>query len=311
MNKPKLIQYANLLLFSQYSDLAEAERALILEKFRQATMSWNQIATCQPGDDSEFGKEEQKSHLIVVTDACLPHLASGESPIAARVLINYELPTKKVVSGEIIGVFDKHFSHIRSLCHYVTRQLKRDGDKVAKATGIITIKNKKEKEKATRIGLNIGWTMTGAMIPEDDLVHLNCFAKKNLPGGYSDSIIVSSDLQLGRGNIFKAHGNLFGGRSLKCCENLDLSELKKIYMRRLCQFYSYPVDEVSTLSGFIDCAIFYISFIQISFVRTLKRFGTLELASHVSCHVGVNRPKGVKLVATLITRGGYQPAARP
>ncbi|GMP31512.1 hypothetical protein CsSME_00005690 [Camellia sinensis var. sinensis] len=39
--------------------------------------------------------------------------------------------------------------------------------------------------------------------------------------------------------------------------------------------------------------------------------GTLELASHVSCHVGVNRPKGVKLVATLITRGGYQPAARP
>lgn len=84
------------MLFSQYSDLAEAERALILEKFRQATMRWNQIASCLSGDDNEIEKEE-KSHLIVVTDTCLPVLASGEPPIAARVLINYELPTKKVL----------------------------------------------------------------------------------------------------------------------------------------------------------------------------------------------------------------------
>ncbi|PSS21290.1 ATP-dependent RNA helicase like [Actinidia chinensis var. chinensis] len=80
---------------SLYSDLAEAERALILEKFRQATMRWNQIASLQSGDDSEIEKEEQKSHLIVISDACLPLLASGESPVAARVLINYELPAKK------------------------------------------------------------------------------------------------------------------------------------------------------------------------------------------------------------------------
>uniref|UniRef100_A0A2N9H906 Helicase C-terminal domain-containing protein n=1 Tax=Fagus sylvatica TaxID=28930 RepID=A0A2N9H906_FAGSY len=79
----------------QYSDLAEAERALVLEKFRQATMNWNQNVITQPGDDSEIGKDEQKSHMVVVTDACLPFLASGESPIFARVLINYELPTKK------------------------------------------------------------------------------------------------------------------------------------------------------------------------------------------------------------------------
>lgn len=84
-----------LLPFSQYSDLAEAERASILEKFRQATTRWNQIASCLSGDDNEIEKEE-KSHLVVVTDACLPLLASGESPIAARVLINYELPAKKV-----------------------------------------------------------------------------------------------------------------------------------------------------------------------------------------------------------------------
>ncbi|KAK1557330.1 hypothetical protein Q3G72_022641 [Acer saccharum] len=33
--------------------------------------------------------------MIVVTDACLPVLASRESPISARVLINYVLPMKK------------------------------------------------------------------------------------------------------------------------------------------------------------------------------------------------------------------------
>jgi translation initiation factor 4A len=94
--------FANIacILFSicQYSDLAEAERALVFEKFRQATMNWNQNVSAQSGDDSEIGKDEQKSHMIVVTDVCLPLVASGELPISARVLINYELPTKKVQS---------------------------------------------------------------------------------------------------------------------------------------------------------------------------------------------------------------------
>lgn len=89
------IAYTSLCI-CQYSDLAEAERALILEKFRQATMRWNQNVTAQSGDDSEIAQEEQKSHMIVVTDACLPLLASGESQVSARVLINYELPMKKV-----------------------------------------------------------------------------------------------------------------------------------------------------------------------------------------------------------------------
>ncbi|GKU98969.1 hypothetical protein SLEP1_g11899 [Rubroshorea leprosula] len=85
-------------LTSLYSDQAEAERALILEKFQQATLSWNQEVTAQPGDGNEMGKDvqdEKKSCMIVVTDACLPLLSSGESPISARVLINYELPIKK------------------------------------------------------------------------------------------------------------------------------------------------------------------------------------------------------------------------
>ncbi|KAM7516544.1 hypothetical protein LguiA_006127 [Lonicera macranthoides] len=80
---------------SLYSDLTEAERALIFDKYRKATMKWNQNTTVQSGDDAETGNEEQKSHLIIVTDACLPLLSSGEPPIGARVLINYELPTKK------------------------------------------------------------------------------------------------------------------------------------------------------------------------------------------------------------------------
>ncbi|RZC48429.1 hypothetical protein C5167_016858 [Papaver somniferum] len=81
-----------------YSDLAEDERALILEKFRQGTSDWNRNITAHPGDDSENGNQDLKSSMIVVTDACLPLVASGESPISARLLINYELPTKKAAT---------------------------------------------------------------------------------------------------------------------------------------------------------------------------------------------------------------------
>nr|XP_016501502.1 PREDICTED: eukaryotic initiation factor 4A-I-like isoform X2 [Nicotiana tabacum] len=76
-------------------DLAEVERARVLSRFRQATMRWNKQATTEHGDAGETEKEEEKSNLIVVTDACLPLVNSGESPVNARVLINYELPTKK------------------------------------------------------------------------------------------------------------------------------------------------------------------------------------------------------------------------
>ncbi|XXG86650.1 hypothetical protein AAC387_Pa11g1506 [Persea americana] len=81
-------------LASLYSDLAEAERILILEKFRRATSEWNQNIE-HLEDGCENGDQGQKSFMIVVTDACLPVVASGEAPIAAHILINYELPTKK------------------------------------------------------------------------------------------------------------------------------------------------------------------------------------------------------------------------
>ncbi|XP_059293656.1 uncharacterized protein LOC132046868 isoform X2 [Lycium ferocissimum] len=97
-----------------YSDLAEAERATVLARFRQATMRWNKQATAEHGHAGETEKEEEKSHLVVVTDACLPLVNSGESPINARVLINYELPTKKVHSYLCIRreMLDKHIKKV-------------------------------------------------------------------------------------------------------------------------------------------------------------------------------------------------------
>ncbi|XP_022859392.1 eukaryotic initiation factor 4A-I isoform X1 [Olea europaea var. sylvestris] len=79
---------------SLYSDLSEAERVRILDNFRQATGRWNRMGRDEVNGETEK-EEEQKSHLVVVTDACLPLVGSGESPISARVLVNYELPTKK------------------------------------------------------------------------------------------------------------------------------------------------------------------------------------------------------------------------
>ncbi|XP_062201492.1 uncharacterized protein LOC133904020 [Phragmites australis] len=79
-----------------YSDQAEAERASILEKFRQATTQWNQATKAT--DIAESSKPESmgsKLCIIVATDACLPLAAMAEAPLMARVLINYELPTKK------------------------------------------------------------------------------------------------------------------------------------------------------------------------------------------------------------------------
>ncbi|XP_021853980.1 ATP-dependent RNA helicase FAL1 isoform X1 [Spinacia oleracea] len=85
-------------LSSLYSDLAESDRSQILESFRNAIIKWNHNAaeSINGGGNGEEPEEEPKSHMVVVTDACLP-IASGESPLPARVLINYELPAKKEI----------------------------------------------------------------------------------------------------------------------------------------------------------------------------------------------------------------------
>ncbi|CAD5196148.1 unnamed protein product [Musa acuminata subsp. malaccensis] len=87
--------WAPISLPMQYSDLAENERAMVLEKFRHCSAQWNQNTSLFPEDDLESSTEARKSCMIVVTDACLPLVTAGEAPLLARVLINYELPTKK------------------------------------------------------------------------------------------------------------------------------------------------------------------------------------------------------------------------
>lgn len=79
----------------QYSDLAESERTKVLEKFRQLTAECNQTFD-DLSEGIEGGQEESKCHVLVLTDICLPLVNSGELPLAARVLINWELPAKKV-----------------------------------------------------------------------------------------------------------------------------------------------------------------------------------------------------------------------
>ncbi|KAF8720734.1 hypothetical protein HU200_023639 [Digitaria exilis] len=79
-----------------YSDQAEAERASILEKFRQETILWNQTTKATAiAESSTTESMGTKLTIIVATDACLPLAAMAEAPLLARVLMNYELPAKK------------------------------------------------------------------------------------------------------------------------------------------------------------------------------------------------------------------------
>ncbi|PIN10098.1 RNA helicase [Handroanthus impetiginosus] len=80
---------------SLYSDISEADRAHILDNFRQVTMRWNRLGREEEVDVEAEKEEERKSHVIVITDACLPLIGSVELPLSARILINYELPMKK------------------------------------------------------------------------------------------------------------------------------------------------------------------------------------------------------------------------
>ncbi|XP_057768988.1 uncharacterized protein LOC130989010 isoform X6 [Salvia miltiorrhiza] len=84
--------------YVSYSDLSEVDRAEVLDKFRQATMTWNRLGR---GEEAEReADQEQKSHIVVVTDACLPLPGTVEVPLCACMLINYGLPTKKVLGEQ-------------------------------------------------------------------------------------------------------------------------------------------------------------------------------------------------------------------
>ncbi|XP_066342404.1 uncharacterized protein [Miscanthus floridulus] len=77
-------------------DQAEAERASVLEMFRQETIQWNQTTKATNiAESSRLESTGSKLSIVVATDACLPQATMAEAPLMARVLINYELPTKK------------------------------------------------------------------------------------------------------------------------------------------------------------------------------------------------------------------------
>ncbi|KAJ3673689.1 hypothetical protein LUZ60_005681 [Juncus effusus] len=78
-----------------YSEQAEMERATVLEKFRMTTIQWNQAQNYNASNNIETENLHRKACLVVSTDSCLPSQALGEAPLMARLLINYELPTKK------------------------------------------------------------------------------------------------------------------------------------------------------------------------------------------------------------------------
>lgn len=85
----------------QHSDQGDVERAEALSNFHAIVGDWNHSAckTSVPKAEAGNGDEKaepKKSGLLVTTDACLPASALGEPSLGARVLIHYDLPTKKV-----------------------------------------------------------------------------------------------------------------------------------------------------------------------------------------------------------------------
>lgn len=77
-----------------HSDLDEFERTSRIESFRQITLEW----LLKNGLEAKGYVENlnrQSSYMLVMTDSCLPMNALGEAPFSAKILINYDLPTKK------------------------------------------------------------------------------------------------------------------------------------------------------------------------------------------------------------------------
>eukprot|EP00249_Psilotum_nudum_P015479 c25348_g1_i3 orf=187-858(+) len=78
-----------------HSDLSEVETTSRLENFRKAATNWNQCLDNKLEMDSVGIIEVPHTHVLVVTDACLPSQSFGEAPLSARVVINFDLPFKK------------------------------------------------------------------------------------------------------------------------------------------------------------------------------------------------------------------------
>uniref|UniRef100_A0A0E0M763 Helicase C-terminal domain-containing protein n=1 Tax=Oryza punctata TaxID=4537 RepID=A0A0E0M763_ORYPU len=100
-----------------YSDQAEAERASVFDKFRQATIQWTHTkAASDIMDNPKTESADSKLTIVVATDACLPQATLGEAPLMAHMLINYELPTKKGSPEVSIDFFQEAYFRRMSTC---------------------------------------------------------------------------------------------------------------------------------------------------------------------------------------------------
>ncbi|KAG6548640.1 hypothetical protein Mapa_009794 [Marchantia paleacea] len=80
-----------------HSDLGDSERAAALENFQMAMSQWNYDNIEQTEEEKALEAEARtfRSQVLVMTDASLPSHTLGESPLLARVMINFDLPFKK------------------------------------------------------------------------------------------------------------------------------------------------------------------------------------------------------------------------
>lgn len=85
-----------------------------MEKFCQLTAECNQTFD-HLSEGIEEGHEENKCHVLVLTDVCLPLVNFGELPLTARVLINWELHAKLAGTYMFFACFDR-FSTTTSYC---------------------------------------------------------------------------------------------------------------------------------------------------------------------------------------------------
>ncbi|CAM6102855.1 unnamed protein product [Calypogeia fissa] len=79
-----------------HSDLEESERTTSLETFRLSMSEWNYFNVERSSvEQPEAGLRPGKSQVLVMTDVCLPSHALGETPLPARIMINFDIPSKK------------------------------------------------------------------------------------------------------------------------------------------------------------------------------------------------------------------------
>jgi translation initiation factor 4A len=79
-----------------HSDLDDSERLTSLETFRLAMSEWNYHNVERSSVDAAEGElRPGRAHALLMTDSCLPSNSLGETSLPGRVMINFDIPSKK------------------------------------------------------------------------------------------------------------------------------------------------------------------------------------------------------------------------